>query len=224
MKITGADIRRYRTELGLTQTQFAEPLGFTQAALSLLEKGHTAVSAEHVEQIRARFGPPQYKPSFADFERRLAEERAGAIRGGTFRGQHLTLTVWRWEEGLDLGQDFRADQAADLITIRQPRERVVAFLMPKKSEHWAEGEIIVFEECVPTDLKDRDLALVHLRAPRAKGPRTLIALAHVLPAGRGRTVQFQPLSPVGPTFDLSKDVLIALFRVRFRGSYGTDKH
>jgi len=219
VRITGADIRRYRNELGLKQVEFVKKLDVTQAALSLIEKGKTAVSAEHVEKLRRNFTAPDYEPSFVDFEKRLEQGRDKVLAGKVARRDHLTLTVWRWEEGLDLTAGFRADQAADLITIRKPTGRVLAFLMTKKSEYWADDEIVVFEEAVHTDLKNRDLCLVYRRTPRSKDDQSLIAVAHVLPAGRGTRIQYQPVSPVGATFDHDDDQVHQVARVFFRGIY-----
>jgi transcriptional regulator with XRE-family HTH domain len=224
--ISGADIRRYRKELDLSQTEFVKRMGITQAALSLIEQGKTAVSEDHVETLRKNFVAPDCDPAFGDFEKRLVEERMSVRLGKVARGDHLTITVWRWEEGMNLTDGLRADQAADLITIRQPKRRVLAFLMPKKSDHWAGDEIIVFEETIATNLKDRDLCLVYRTKPRSGDDQSLIAVAHVLPATRGAHIQYQPISPIGPTFDHNDEHVHQVARVFFRGTYreGQDKN
>jgi transcriptional regulator with XRE-family HTH domain len=218
-KITGSDIRRYRKELDLTQSEFVKQMGITQAALSLIEKGKTAVADSHLEKLRANFTAPPYALSFAAYERRLDAEREKVLAGKAALGDHLTVVAWRWDEAGDLTDGFRADQAADLLTIRKPAGRVLALVLPAGSEHWAPGEIAVFEECSASDLAHGDLCLIHYRTPRAADYRTAVAVAHVLPAGRGHTIQIQPVSPPGRVFEMSADLVHNLLKARFRGRY-----
>ena len=105
------------------------------------------------------------------------------------------------------------------MPIRRPAGRVLALVLPAGAEHWAPGEIVVFEECSASDLEHGDLCLIHYRPPRSKDYRTALAVAHVLAADRGHTVQVQPVSPPGRVFELAADLVHNLLKARFRGRY-----
>ena len=237
--ITGADIRRYRKELGLTQRDFAEKLCMSQAALSLIEKGRTALSEEHLQRLAEHFVHTEFDPGFDEFVHRLGEASANlATALDTPGSRHLTLTVWQWSEDLDLSRPFKPTQAVDLITVGSTNEASVAFRMSTESPYWAKGDVLVFEGCRLDDLRDGSLCLVQLSMPKMKkskeqvagaknkrrnaipaGPATeaIIAITHVAAQKRGRSVQFEPLSPRRPILMFDQDQFLAIFRAVYRG-------
>jgi transcriptional regulator with XRE-family HTH domain len=58
---SGADIRKYRKALKLSQREFSDKLGLSQATLSLTESGKVGVSDTVVERINQEFNKPAYK-------------------------------------------------------------------------------------------------------------------------------------------------------------------
>ena len=244
--ITGADIRQYRKELGLTQRDFAEKLCMSQAALSLIEKGRTALSEEHLRRLAEQFGRPEIGPSFDEFVRRLDEASANlATAIDTPGSRHQTLTVWQWSEDIDLSRPFKPTQAAGLVTVGSSKEAGIAFRMSTDSAQWAKGDVLVFESCRLDNLHDGSLCLVQLSVPKTKrgkkqaagaknkqrsaipaGPawrltETIIALAHIAAQKRGRSVQFEPLSPRRPIIAFDDERFLAIFRAVYRGQYLT---
>lgn len=209
--ITGADIRKFRRQLGWTQGQVAKKIGMSQAALSLIEKGRTAVSDDHVTRLRSAFAGSDVRPSFDEFVQELNASRSSVADAGRISQKHyLTLPVWRWEEGLDLNRPFAPDQAVDMITVRPGKGAILAFEMPMSGDQWAKDEIIAFEQCDQADLHHRDLCLIHYQPPRSSTPRTAIAMAHVLTVNRGKSFQLQPVSPGGPVYAVADLTLRAV--------------
>ncbi len=218
--MSGLDIRRYRKRIGWNQTRFAERLGVSQSALSLIESGRVAVSEDHITKLRQAFAGSQTRPAFRDFLRDLDRGRAeGQAALTTSRGRYLMLPVWRWESGFDLSSALAPEHAVDMVTVRATKDPTIAFAMTKASEHWTQGEILVFERCRRTDLEDGDVCLLQVRLPRAKRNKTTLAVAHVVPDKGGQTVQFEPISPAGPIFSTKDDALPALLRVVYRGRH-----
>lgn len=221
--ITGSDIRRYRKAVRQTQADFAGTMGISQAALSLIEQGRTAVSAEHVAALKERFVAPRFGPTFAEFaggvEREKADHQAALESPGV---RYLTLTVWRWEEGFDLGRTLTPDQAAGVITIEATGAPAIALKMPRKSSQWEAGEIFVFKRCRIEDVRDGEICLVQVRATRGDSTRTHVAVAHLAPAKRGRALQFEPISPAGPFVPADSDRVLGVLRSVFRGHYFRD--
>lgn len=215
--LTGADIRRFRRALGVNQTEFARRMGLAQSTLSLIEVGRIAVGDEHVQQLLAKFHSPTDKPTFAEFlteiEKGRAESQAALHAPGT---RYLTLTAWRWDNTFDLSRVPPRDTAADLVTVRATDHPVIALQMPRQSEHWADGETLVFEQCRAEDLSDGAICLVQSRGMRGRGLRTSICVVRAAQAKRGRAVQFEPVVPAGPFIAAASDNLVALLRLIHR--------
>lgn len=217
--MTGQDIRRYRRQIGLDQISFAEKIGLSQSGLSLLETGKTSVSAEHLDRLRKAFDKARYKPRFGEFLGELENERAeGQAALAAPRGRHLTLTVWSWHEGFDLSRPPSPDQAAGLVTMTTREPRVIALEMPRSTEAWSRGEILVFEECSSDAIRDNDICLVQVRSGDRKPHATLIAMAHVSRSTRSQTLQLEPLSPPRPIFEATERI-VAILRVVYRARY-----
>ncbi len=215
--LTGADIRRYRKSIGLTQLDFAKRMEVSQSALSLLESGRIAVSDDHVERLQERFRGRNVERAFTEYLSALEADRAAsgaALTAST--GRHLTLTVWRWEDGYDLGQAPSPEQVADLVTIRATSNATIAFQMPQESGHWARDEILVFEECRSADVMDEDVCLLQLKPARTRTPRTVLAVARRSSARRS-PAQLTPIRSKGPTFAADNESVQVLMRVSFRG-------
>lgn len=192
----------------------------SQAALSLIEKGRTALSAAHLENLAARFNGPDYQPTFSEFGRRLQEDAvAGQAALDSPGVRFLTLTVWRWDDAFDLGRRFTPDESAGLVTVRATDRRAIAFIMPQKSAHWVSREILVFEQSRVEDVRDGDVCLVQSALPRGGGTRTAICVAHAAPSKRGRELHLEPLSPAGSFIAATPEGVRAIFRVTFRGRY-----
>jgi transcriptional regulator with XRE-family HTH domain len=217
--MTGQDIRRYRRQLGMDQDAFSKRIGLTQSGLSLLETGKTSVSEDHIGRLVAAFDDEDSQPRISQFmqvlEKERAEEQAALEAPG---GQHLTLTVWDWEGGLDLSRAPTPDRAVGLVTIAGRPGRMIALRMDKNTNAWQKGEILVFEECGLDAVRDDDICLVQ-RVSRVNKPKpTAIAVAHVFRATHGQRLQIEPLSPTGPIFDGDESVL-AVLRVVYRAQY-----
>jgi len=215
--LTGADIRRYRKTIGLSQIDFARRLGLSQSGLSQLENGRIAVCDDHVHQLQDRFSGRKTDLTFDSFLRQQAATGEASRRAlSTDAGKHLTLTVWRWEDGYDLAQMPASELAVDLVTTHATSQATIAFQMTQKSTHWLSGEIFVFEECRPADLLDRDVCLVQFKPPRSQALKTVLAIARSASA-RSSARQLTPIAPRCPAFDASDKVIRILMRAVFRG-------
>ena len=215
----GRDIRRYRREIGWNQGAFARELGLSQSALSLLESGKIAVSDEHNGRLTKAFETGKVKPRISEFLQDLERHRAEGQAALTAPpGRHLVLTVWRWGPDFDLSRPPEPEDAVGVVAVRATNHDAIAVQMGKGSEAWSENEILVFERCEPEKVRDNDLCLVQVKAPRGKGTKTLIAVAHLAPVARGQTLQLEPVSPPGPIFSAS-DELIACLRAVYRARY-----
>lgn len=220
--ISGSDIRRYRKAINLSQVDFAEQLGLSQSALSQLEGGRTGVSDEHITLLRGRFGEAHLPQIFSDFLREIERSRSQGQAAATAPDSRwLALTVWAWQEGFDLGQTPSPDQAVDMVLVRPGDASVIAFRIEKRSQYWAAGEILVFEQTSAQEVNDGELCLVRVQHPRARGMRTLIAVAHFTHPKRGRTLRFEPISPAGAALPADDGRVIAVFRAIYRGRHLT---
>jgi transcriptional regulator with XRE-family HTH domain len=214
--LNGADIRRYRKTIRLTQVEFAERMGVSQSALSLLESGRIAVSEDHVGQLRQQFGGREFKPSFPKFLEDLEVSRKAAQAAlTTATGRYLTLTVWRWEDGFDLSHPPGPECAVNVVTVRATDLPTIAFQMPRASTHWAKNEILVFEECQPDELADGDICLLQVATSRSRVPRTTIGLAQ-LGATSNSPSTITPLKGRGSVMRADSESVRALLRVSFR--------
>jgi transcriptional regulator with XRE-family HTH domain len=217
--MTGNDLRRYRRAVGLNQDSFARELGLSQSALSLLERGKVALSADHLAKLAAAFDQPRFEPQFSKFVKDLERSRAeGQAALSAPMVRHITLTVWAWSEEFDLSQAPAGDQAVGLVTVRSTQNDMIAFQMGKATEAWGAGEILVFEACERSQIRDGDVCLVQVKTTRGRGTQTMLAIAHLAPAVRGNTLQLEPLSPPGAIFATGED-LIACMRATFRARY-----
>jgi len=215
--ISGADIRRYRKLLGWNQRKFAERLGVTQAALSMIESGRIAISDDHIAKLDRAFENPKGGMTFIEFKHSLERHQATDIAATTApAGRYLTLNVWRWQEGFDLGRVPAPDQTVDFVTIRATTKPVVAFAMPKSTPHWQKDEILVFEQSGTESIGDGDVCLVQLKTPRSGNVRTIIAVAKLIRAERGKAMQLHPISPAGPALAPEPEAIQTMFRAMFR--------
>lgn len=207
--VTGSDIRRYRQLLGMKQGEFAERLGLAQSTLSLIEGGRIPVSDDHVARLTSRFADSDLKLRFIDFAEQV---KRGAAEGQAAlsppAAAHSTLTVWQWEEGFDLSRQPRPEQAVDLVTIRTLGSAGIALRMKKRTDWWEAGDILVFERSRREDVQDGSICLVQVKGDRSRSARTLIAVAHLAPAKRGRVLQLEPISPAGRVFEADEAVVI----------------
>ncbi len=211
--ITGADIRRYRKSIGFNQVDFADQMGLSQSGLSQLESGRIAVSDEHLAQLGDRFSDHEFEA----FLGKRATTRDASRRALTSTtGKYLSLTVFPWEEGYDLGQVPSPDQAVDLVTIRATSKATIAFQMPRESVHWVRGEILVFEECRSDGILDQDICLIQVKPPRARTSKTVLAVAR-LTSKRGSLPHLTPIVPRSPTLSARDESIMVLMRAVFRG-------
>lgn len=214
--LNGADIRRYRKSIELTQVDFAKRMGVSQSALSLLESGRIAVSDDHVAELTDRFRGRGLKQMFTEFLLALkATQAAAGASLATSTGHYLTLTVWRWEDGFDLGGPPAPEMAVNVVTMRAADKPTIAFQMPRASPHWAEDEILVFEECAPSELKDGDVCLFGTVTARSRRLRTTLGVAHLGNAQR-TAPQIQPLTRRGAPVAANAKFIRTLLRVSFR--------
>jgi len=215
--ISGADIRRYRKSIGYSQIDFAQRLGVSQSGLSQLENGQITVSSEHHVHLKERFSGQDLEITFSAFLKNRLTNRDTAQRALTeVTGKYLTLTVWRWEDGYDLGHVPLPDQAVNLVTIRATSNTTIAFQLPQETTHWARDEIFVFEECRAVDILDQDTCLLQFKPPRARTLKTVLAIAQHTSIS-GTLPHLVVLSPRCSTLVASDDSIHFLMRAVFRG-------
>lgn len=217
--LTGSHLRHYRKLLGLNQTEFARRLGLAQATISQIEAGRIALSNDHVEKLAEKFNSARLSPTFTEFKRdveRGSTDCQAALLDARSRFQ--TLTVWQWDAAFDLARVPSPEDAVDVVTVRAGDEPAIAIRVGRRTKHWEAGDTFVFERCGLPDVDDGEVCLVQSRTPRSRGTRTMIAVARVLPAKRGRNVHFAPISPAGSSF-AADDNLVTLLRAIYRGRY-----
>ena len=108
-----------------------------------------------------------------------------------------------------------------MVLVRSADSSVIAFRFEKRSQYWAAGEILVFEQTSSQEVDDGELCLVRVQHPRARGMRTLIAVAHLTHPKRGRTLRFEPISPAGAALPADDGRVIAVFQAIYRGRHLT---
>lgn len=217
--MTGADLRRFRRAIHLNQESFAQQLGLSQSALSLLEGGKVAISADHLARLSRAFDDSRFDPQFSKFLDDLERDRAeGQAALSIPMARHITLTVWNWSEQFDLSRAPAADQAVGLVTVRATPNDLIAFQMGRATEAWSDGEILVFQACERTQIRDGDICLAQVKTGHGHETATLITMAHLAPAVRGFTLQLEPLSPIGAIFAAGEN-LAACLRVVYRARY-----
>lgn len=214
--MNGSDIRRYRKALKLDQSKFARMLGISQSALSLIETGRMAIPKDLLDRLSAAFDKPQFSPRFSEFWKTTEREQAqGEAALAVPHARQLTLLVWQWTSEFDLSRAPGGDQVVGAITVPFTEQRVIALRMPKASQAWMAGEILVFEKCIRDDLKDDDVVLVQAAVAPARAPRTVLGIAHVGRAAR-RIAHIEPLSPAGAMFQAEDASVATCMRATFR--------
>lgn len=162
---------------------------------------------------------PRCEPRFSKFVEDLERSRAeGQAALSAPMARHVTLTVWAWLEGFDLSRAPGGDQAVGLVTVRSTPNDMIAFQMGEATEAWCAGEILVFETCERSQIRDGDVCLSQVKTSRGRGTQTMVTIAHLAPAVRGNTLQLEPVTPPGPIFSAGED-LIACLRAVFCGRY-----
>jgi transcriptional regulator with XRE-family HTH domain len=217
---SGADIRKYRKALKLSQREFSDKLGLSQATLSLTESGKVGVSDTVVERINQEFNKPAYKPQFDEFCRRVDSERRGAqTLVGNPLVNHATLPVWLWEEGFDLGSAPSTLEWRGVVTVRVSSDEAIAFEMPKGSGAWVAGEILVFRTTTLDECSGGELCLIQHRRPRARAATTMIATLRRDSSARRRSFSYDPGNPEDESFAADPDRIEAVLRCVFRARY-----
>jgi len=217
---TGSDLRRYRKALDLGQREFASRLGIAQATLSLIETGKVGLSEALQQKLGKEFKKRRYSLKYDEFCRATdAERRSGQTMVGHPDVTYATLPVWLWEDGFDLGAPPNTAERRGIVTVRTSSSDAIAFEMPKGSSHWIAGEILVFIRSSMDECRAGSLCLVQMRSPRAKHPRTIIAIARYDESGRHRILQFEPADPSEPVFTPNPDHIEGLLRCVYRARY-----
>jgi transcriptional regulator with XRE-family HTH domain len=215
--MTGTDIRRYRKMLDMDQRAFAARLAISQSALSMIENGRMAIPQDYLARLTGVFDSPEFTPPFSEFLQILQREQAqGQAALAVPYARQLTLLVWAYTPDFDLSRAPAGDQVAGAITVPFTDRQAIALRMPKATQAWAAGEILVFEICRREDFEDNDICMVQVRAPRDRQTRTIIGLAHVGRATRGHALHIEPLSPSGPMFPADDESGLSYLRVFFR--------
>ena len=132
-----------------------------------------------------------------------------------------TIRAWRWSGSFDLDVVPPSDGDAGLVMVRSSGRPLVAVQLIPRSAHWGAGEILVSEQASPQEVNDGELCLVRVQHPRARGMRTVIAVAHFAHPKRGRTLRFEPISPAGAALPADDGRVIAVFRAIYRGRHLT---
>ncbi len=217
---TGADIKRYRKVLKLGQREFAALLGVSQPSLSLAESGKVGVSEALQQKLIAVFNKPGHSPTYDDFCRTLEEQRrSGQTLVGNPSVTYVTVPVWLWEEGFDLGAPPEVVESRGVVTVRTASTEVIAFEMPAGASFWVAREVLVFARTGVDKCRTGDLTLVQLKSVNAKLPNTFIAVVHYDETGRHRKLQFEPCNPshtaFTPDLEQVEGVLRCICRVRY---------
>src|SRR5205085_2622729 len=103
-------------QIGLNQVDFARRLGVKQSALSMMESGRMAVSADRMVVLRREFAGSAISLSFQQFEKELKLRQGIAHPALTSpMAGYLTLPIWRWVTGFDLGRMPSEGQTVGLV-------------------------------------------------------------------------------------------------------------
>lgn len=166
--ITAAMIRKYRSQIGLSQEEFARRLGYTQASISFLESGRIRVNADHEQRITERFAGSRDRPTFAQFIADEHARRREALAAAPSVGPGLiTLPVYEWHDGLDLNASPHTVPACSAITVPlTSTKQVIAIRIPVMKDLTEDGEVVVCAHCSPEHLRDGDVVLAMVRGER----------------------------------------------------------
>lgn len=165
--ITGDDLRQYRRRLGLTQTEFAKRAGIPQQTFSNLETGRIPITADRIAQFRDAFDDAE--PSFAEFLKEVAataQHRSPALESPLAR--QLVVTVWRFSE-FRFDRALPAGAAVGFVMVPFTDRPVVAVQMESATELWADGEILVFEQCRAEEIGEGQLCLAGVEQGSQRG-------------------------------------------------------
>jgi len=218
--LTGADIRRFRKLLRLSQLEFAGQIELSQPTLSLLEAGRIALTEQHLRVLNENFAKQANGPTFAEFVATIEHERGGQQSALVAPiGRHLTLSVWRWREGWDLSVLPPQTDVVDLVTVPFMTNPAIAFAMPRANEHWAVGEILVFSRCERKEVQNEDVCLIQCTRRRSRSPYTAVALARHVNSGNGRVLQLEMISPAGSALIAEQEQIQVLLRVVYRARH-----
>jgi len=61
VKVFGANVKKYRTELGLSQEAFAEKCGLHRTYISAIECNRRSIALENIQRIANSLGVDTYK-------------------------------------------------------------------------------------------------------------------------------------------------------------------
>jgi transcriptional regulator with XRE-family HTH domain len=213
--VTGELVRRYRKLLGLQQSEFAERWGLTQGALSQIESGRLGISHERASLLSTTFSGTKGELAFKRFLGQFSVERRGSLPlVGHPSATFSTLTVWRWDEDLDLATDPIGLEQAGLITLRlQPGARALALEVPIDGA----AETLVFSPVEFVDLRSGDLVL-HQTAGERTGPSVIATVEHRGQTSSRRT-RFRPILPKGKPREVRPSDLTGLLRCVYRARY-----
>lgn len=214
--LTGADIRRFRKSLELTQEAFALKLGLSQPTLSLLEAGKVGLDEKYLDTLTRVFA----KAGFAAFAETVKKERStGQPLIGHPQAHFAVIPVWRWEHNFDLAATLSGLAPCSYVMVQAPSNEVIAFQMPRATTWWKSDEILVFRRIESDACQNGDLLLLQVKPPRARVPQTMLVAARYAPHGAQRILQCEPTEAGQPLFTPEADQIQAMLRCIFRARY-----
>lgn len=214
--LSGADLRKYRKKLGLSQHDMAKALGVSQASLSQVESGKLAISSKLQAKMEKEFGKAKYPVRYPDFARTVEKERQSqqTLVGNpdvTFQ----LLPVWEWEDNFDLSAAPSSLERRGVAAVRTIPDGAIAFAMPKGSALWAEGEILVFTRASLKECRTGDLCLVQVRPARSSSVRSMIVSVRQEESGP----HFEPANRTEPTIAADPRRIEGLLKCVYRARY-----
>lgn len=220
--LSGADLRRYRQKLDLSQQRMVKALGVSQATLSQIESGKLAISPSLMAKLAKEYNKPAYRVKLDDYVRTVEEERrSGRTLVGNPDVTFQLLPVWEWEEGFELSATPSTLRQRGVVAVRTFPEGAIAFEMPRGSAQWADGEILVFAGWPARQCRTGDLCLVQMRTPRTDVLRSVMVTIRRDESRHPPRLQFEPVDRAQPTFTPDPEQLEGLLKCVYRARYLT---
>lgn len=201
MEIPGSKIRAYRERLQMTQRDFAESMGMSQALISLVELGRGPVSNRLLQRLRAKGDSGEFKPSFFNY---LAEEGVGVAAGGSDSQVAGAIPLEPWAARVDLRKPADPDTDSQLYLPGLPAGSR-AFRFNPAPRFLEPDTFAVFRLAEFSRLVRDQLVLVQFkqRASPRELPAGIAHLGRAIVTRRGRVIVYQ-FEAAEPNFQVAE--------------------
>jgi transcriptional regulator with XRE-family HTH domain len=217
--VPGLIVRAYRERLGLSQAQFADILGVSQALISTVEIGRGPVSRRLTRALREASESGELQPGFQEFlDEGVVEKSVLEVDFGV--AQPIPLVPWA--PRIDLCKP-PAPGVGERFWVPGTTGKMRAFRFTPPPTLLAPDTIAVFRPARFADLGREQVVLLQFQGRHAT-KRLPAGVGHLgraitTRATAGVCCQFEAAAANVPIIDVTERALKALFTCSFRGRY-----